>query len=1432
MAAMTSSTSSEGGLRFFSGDSEDGREYKRWKQWVKNKLLTLDKLAEGSRGAYIYTLLSGKALEAVEHLDPESYQKKGGDDALWAILDKRFPQQETVDELGEILTEIFGLRSHEGESMRQWTARASELMDKCHRKTGVSFPDEARGWLLLHRAALSEEQKAVVIARARGDLKRESIASALRSCYPELVMTRKRAGVAIAEEQDGGDDTAEIWDDGFSDIEQLLEDHHAGVEAGPDTETFQESEELDFVASVMATPTLLERVRKHVNDKSQPDVPATTEEILLVSSPGYGVLDSGCGRTIVGQTTLRAFEKIWKQKGWAIPKPIDEVHQFKFGNGEVETSMVSIQMPVVLAHRRGVIRAAVIKGDAPLLLSRTALKTLGATLDFAHDSLQVFGKTIPLQTNSAGQYVVQLTGEDSVCSPAAAFTEVMASVEASPGPTASHEHVDEPQLEPEMPVANAPELISPTAPDTAIWEQEDCDVVTTPWLSRQGPAWKHVFRRSTVEQELTTEKPRLLVLCPPCTDEGHEAPWTPAAWRSYRLQRAVSSTLAAEGQAMSVASGTAEWILLLLAETIDGPLQIRDRILERSIEVPASQRFPPSLTMAGTSQRLSSAVDELLQRVRDEGSMDSLLKELGYELGEFELVRESEGQGSMTDASKRRMVDEASPLPQRPMVRAAKTRASSKLPSGVSSMEEWGRTLVTAGKFEKHEISHSELASSSETSKVKYVQWMINQSDRSDLSPVVQDMANYFVANAREKEGHGPCIPGDNHVEATLYTPGSGTSTEFHRHLDRVSTRSTRASGTPLSLRATGAGTTNAAGCRGISGCIFLGAVLGAASILAYVRSVEVQIETQAPYRRAVITNCKRVAQTLWPRSSLELYGSYASGLGLRTSGLDLLLKVHPSFHGFATSETPEEQSRQLGRVFRPAVKPPMEPNRLPGSGVGDVRADMRKKRQKRPRIPSKEWKFMFNRPWLSDHSTTPDEAIEAALSPIEEDDEQLRQLKLEEVSPAHSARSVRPLQGWQQQLSDRLAKEKWVVSDSIRVAAHAAIPVLSFAAAPEVKRVSPENELSFMACQGPRCCKRLVPKELVFGPGSTRVDICLHDSGYRGLRSKALINFLLNRFPLARPVTLVLKQWLIEQAYSMSHSGGLCSYGLLLMVIAFLQYSPANTAAAALRRQCGSERLSPAEEPDELASTAGDNEEAHRFDPLLVAWPSALRTWGSVTGEMLQVEDPVNPTNNVGRNCFRIRQIQRSLARAADLISGEVRTSSVKPCGNDLIAPCLCKGTTKWVHRKCLDQWRANGQGRRTFTHCPNCQFAYLMQLVRAPTEHEQHLRERRRKLLRHAVGTFVLGALLIQLLLILVAIVIRALDPEEGLVDMMPFFQPKLPDERGFWMAFRYHKSTYYFASVIFCLAVTGLSAARRFRLMSVQHANRTAQIWDVAP
>ena len=59
-----------------------------------------------------------------------------------------------------------------------------------------------------------------------------------------------------------------------------------------------------------------------------------------------------------------------------------------------------------------------------------------------------------------------------------------------------------------------------------------------------------------------------------CLQDGKVATWCPATWRSYKLSRAVSSTLAAESQALSIASSTVEWLLLLLAETIDGPLEI------------------------------------------------------------------------------------------------------------------------------------------------------------------------------------------------------------------------------------------------------------------------------------------------------------------------------------------------------------------------------------------------------------------------------------------------------------------------------------------------------------------------------------------------------------------------------------------------------------------------------------------------------------------------------------------------------------------------------------------------------------------------------------------------------------------------------------------------------------------------------------------
>ena len=610
---MAQQNGDAGPLRYFSGENEDGREYKRWKTWVKNKLLTLDKLPESSRGAFVYTLLNGRALEAVEHLEPEEYQKKDGDALLWRLLDARFPQKEVVDELGEILGEVFHLHSKEGETMKQWTARAQELFDRCARKTGVQFPDEARGWILLNRSGLSDEQRAVAIARAHGDLKKDSIGAALRSCYPDLVLTRQKRGVALVEHETLAVEGEDLAEDelpvDFQDVDDLLRDHQvaADTEGFPEadvaevlavswkekrqelnklskTRQFQkakdvrrsfrveveelkrqtncnkcgkrghwarecrsqassgkgggkssssssspptasgaglvvlqeecedgEPENMDFVAAVFPSSfagsrlSPLDYLRQMASmseaAQTEPAVEPEIEETLLVSCPGFGVLDSGCGRTIIGAQTLMAFERLLKDRGHLKPvKRVYEMHCFKYGNGETEKSTESVLLPAFLAGRSGLIKAAVVKGDAPLLISRSALKTLKATLDFDTDSLSLFGNCkLPLQVNSAGQYMVDLLQHRPVDSSAESDEIMMSTSEPpveEPGGEAREflEPVDTMEKTADV-LESLPDHIQAREKVTCVWTQEDVSCLKTPLLSRLGPKWKTVFRR-------------------------------------------------------------------------------------------------------------------------------------------------------------------------------------------------------------------------------------------------------------------------------------------------------------------------------------------------------------------------------------------------------------------------------------------------------------------------------------------------------------------------------------------------------------------------------------------------------------------------------------------------------------------------------------------------------------------------------------------------------------------------------------------------------------------------------------------------------------------------------------------------------------------------------------------------------------------------
>ncbi|CAB9508854.1 protein ligase MARCH5 [Seminavis robusta] len=44
------------------------------------------------------------------------------------------------------------------------------------------------------------------------------------------------------------------------------------------------------------------------------------------------------------------------------------------------------------------------------------------------------------------------------------------------------------------------------------------------------------------------------------------------------------------------------------------------------------------------------------------------------------------------------------------------------------------------------------------------------------------------------------------------------------------------------------------------------------------------------------------------------------------------------------------------------------------------------------------------------------------------------------------------------------------------------------------------------------------------------------------------------------------------------------------------------------------------------------------------------------------------------------------------------------------LIAPCRCKGSQEWVHRKCLDDWRATNPNHIAFSKCTECLTEYKL--------------------------------------------------------------------------------------------------------------------------
>ena len=76
------------------------------------------------------------------------------------------------------------------------------------------------------------------------------------------------------------------------------------------------------------------------------------------------------------------------------------------------------------------------------------------------------------------------------------------------------------------------------------------------------------------------------------------------------------------------------------------------------------------------------------------------------------------------------------------------------------------------------------------------------------------------------------------------------------------------------------------------------------------------------------------------------------------------------------------------------------------------------------------------------------------------------------------------------------------------------------------------------------------------------------------------------------------------------------------------------------------------------------------------------------------------------------------------------------------LIAPCMCSGSVKWVHRECLDEWRAQSFNSKNFVLCSMCNQSYVFERI---NQTEQAKKKYRLRILRDFLVLFAVLSLFV---------------------------------------------------------------------------------------
>ena len=190
-------------------------------------------------------------------------------------------------------------------------------------------------------------------------------------------------------------------------------------------------------------------------------------------------------------------------------------------------------------------------------------------------------------------------------------------------------------------------------------------------------------------------------------------------------------------------------------------------------------------------------------------------------------------------------------------------------------------------------------------------------------------------------------------------------------------------------------------------------------------------------------------------------------------------------------------------------------------------------------------------------------------------------------------------------------------------------------------------DELSYLECVE----KTRVPLvKFTHAPTGISVDVCFNQT--TGPPAALLMKRYLEALPPLRPLTFVLKYFLAARGLNEPYSGGVGSFMLQLMIVAFLQHRERD--AVNFQRpsvyNLGSLLLEFLElygnDMNYLTTGLSVRQDGFFF-PKGAADRKAIFGSGARAESLLALENPLDPTQNVGQSSFRYGMVQRAFAVA-----------------------------------------------------------------------------------------------------------------------------------------------------------------------------------------